>query len=95
MINLCLCAAPQSTDSAKPGRVRPAASLPVDYAFAVEEEEADCYLCSIKPVGGEKKRGGGRTHYWLLSLSENWPKVFSERSEGMGLGRVMKGRVTK
>lgn len=34
-------------------------SLPVDDAFAVEEEEADCYLCCIKPGG--KRRGGGIT----------------------------------
>lgn len=29
-------------------------SLPVDDAFAVEEEEADCYLRCIKPEGEEK-----------------------------------------
>lgn len=46
-------------------------SLPVDDAFAVEEEEADRYLCCIKPEAREK---GGDTHYWLLYLSENWPR---------------------
>lgn len=30
-------------------------SLPVDDAFAVEEEEADCDLCCIKPEGEEKR----------------------------------------
>lgn len=30
-------------------------SLPVDDAFAVEEEEADCYLCCIKPGGTVKE----------------------------------------
>lgn len=32
------------------------ASLPVDDAFAMEEEESDCYLCCIKPTGRDEKR---------------------------------------
>lgn len=48
-------------------------ALPVDDAFAVEEEEADRDLCSIKP-GGREEGGlvGAGAHYWLLYLSENW-----------------------
>lgn len=62
---------------------RPTA-LPVDDAFAVEEEEANRYLCCIKP--GERKRGGRRRrvdHNWLLYLSENWLR-FSASGEGNG-----------
>lgn len=63
-------------------------SLPVDDAFAVEEEEADRYLCCIKPGGREK------THYGCFIFHKIGPR-FSARSEGVKLKRVMKGRATK
>lgn len=49
-------------------------SLPVDDAFAVEEEEADRYLCCIKPGGREKEVGGDSL---LVALSfRKLAKVF-------------------
>lgn len=53
------------------------ASSPVDDAFAVEEEEADRYLCCIKPRG-EMTEG---THCWLHYLSENWPRFSANSKE--------------
>lgn len=66
-------------------------SLPVDDAFAVEEEEADRYLCCIKP-GGREKEGGLTTGCFIF---QKIGQGFSARREGMELKRVMKGRVTK
>lgn len=54
-------------------------SLPVDDAFAVEEEESDCYLCCIKPAG-RKKKGWVPVVSLLVALSfEKLAKVFSEK----------------
>lgn len=71
MINLChgcVCAAARGAVSAPNQAMldEQPTSLPVDDAFAVEEEEADRYLRCIKP-GGRKKGGGGLA------------KVFSEK----------------
>lgn len=67
-------------------------SLPVDDAFAVEEEEADRYLCCIKPEAREKEGGGGHTTgcFIFQKIGQGF-----QQSEGMELKKVMKGRVTK
>lgn len=51
-----------------------AARLPVDDAFAVEEEEANCYLRCIKAGEGEKMGVCVCECVSLLHLSENWPR---------------------
>ncbi len=69
-------------------------SLPVDDAFAVEEEEAIRYLCTIKPGGGERRRVRERDSLLADFSFRKLAQGFSARSEGMELERLMKGRVT-
>lgn len=53
----CLCRTQTEVNTGKPGHVmKQPTSLPVDDAFAVEEEEADRYLCRIKPGGRRRDR---------------------------------------
>lgn len=104
MINLCHvcvlhCGALTAPNQATPDEQR--TSLPVDDAFAVEEEKADCYLCCIKPTGRDEKGGSSL----LVSLSvRRMFAMFSanseedddeEKNQGMEFERVMKGMVSK
>lgn len=57
----CLCRTQTEVNTGKPGHVmKQPTSLPVDDAFAVEEEEADRYLCCIKPGGREEEEKEGQ-----------------------------------
>lgn len=56
MINLChVCAQKTTAPNQATGDERPT-SLPVDDAFTVQEEEADCHLRCIKAVGYEEEK---------------------------------------
>lgn len=64
-------------------------SLPVDDAFAVEEEEAGRYLRSVKPGGRQKRRRRGLTTGCFI-----FQKI-GQQGERRELKRVMKGRETE
>ena len=90
MMNLC-----QGGGSTKPW---PRRSVPVDDAFAVEVEEAHCYLCCIEPAergergdegGGGGGGGGGRSLLVALCFQLIQKRMMTrgeERGSGAGEG---------